>query len=372
MNGNNLGSESLNMDFLVVGGGVIGLSSALDLARTGAKVAVLDRGVCGGESSWAGGGILLPLLPWDYPEPVTRLTQWSAAHYPAWVDGIAALSGIDPEYIQSGMLVLPDYDEIAADEWCASHQVRLEKKRAHDIAGALAWDAVSLWLPEVAQVRNPRLVKALRCALEREGVRVVEQAEVTGVCFAGNAVSRLETSAGPFSASHYVIAAGAWSKPLLGEYAPPLELKPVCGQMLLFKAGPGLLRQIVIQSGFYLIPRADGHILAGSTLEDVGFAKRITVEARLELHAKAASLLPPLKNLAPVRHWAGLRPGSPENIPVIARHPEIENLYLNSGHFRYGVTMAPASAHILANLIFQRMQPFDVSPYNWPAMHLNY
>ncbi len=358
----------MHSDFLIVGGGVIGLSSALDLARAGARVTVLERVVCGAESSWAGGGILSPLLPWDYTEPVTRLTQWSAARYPAWVDEIAASSGIDPEYRQSGMLVLPDYDESDADEWCASHQVRLEKRRAHDIASALARDDASLWLPEVAQVRNPRLVKALRRAFEREGGRVVEHAEVTGICLDGNTVSRLETSAGPFSAGHYVIAAGAWSKPLLGEYAPPLDLKPVCGQMLLFKVEPGLLQQIVIQSGFYLIPRADGHILAGSTLEDVGFAKRTTVEARLELHAKAAALLPVLKNLAPVRHWVGLRPGSPENIPVIARHPEIENLYLNSGHFRYGVTMAPASAHILANLIFQRIQPFDVSSYDWPAM----
>ena len=369
MNGNNYGVMSINSDLLIVGGGVIGLSSALELVRHGARVTVLEREVCGGESSWAGGGILSPLLPWDYPEPVTRLTQWSAVHYPAWVDGITASSGIDPEYRQSGMLVLPDFDESAANAWCASHHVRLEKTHAHAIAGALTRDEASLWLPEVAQVRNPRLVKALRRALEREGGRAVEHVEVTGVCLARNAVSRLETSAGSFSASHYVVAAGAWSKPLLGEYAPPIDLKPICGQMILYKAEPDLLRQIVIQSGFYLIPRADGHILAGSTLEDVGFAKRTTVEARLELHAKAASLLPPLKNLAPVRHWAGLRPGSPENIPIIARHPKIENLYLNSGHFRYGVTMAPASAHILANLIFQRIQPFDVSPYDWPTMH---
>lgn len=346
-----MGNGNLNPDFLIGGGGVIGLSSALELARQGASVTVLERGTCGGESSWAGGGILSPLLPWDYPPAVTDLTQLSCQLFPEWVTRIAEISGIDPEYRVSGLRVLPPFDAEKAVRWCAGHGVRLEQ------------DGEGLWLPDVAQVRNPRLMKALRLALERMGVRIVEQAEVTGIVSTEDRVVRLDTTAGSFAAERYVVAAGAWSKKLLGKQGVQLEIKPVRGQMLLYRAQPGMLRQIILQNGTYLIPRADGHILVGSTLEDVGFDKATTEEARVALHARALGMLPQLAQAEFVQHWAGLRPASPDNIPTIARHPQMENLFLNSGHFRYGVTMAPASAQILANHLFNREQPFDVSSY---------
>ncbi|MDO9064644.1 MAG: FAD-dependent oxidoreductase [Sulfuricella sp.] len=344
----------MNPDFLIVGGGVIGLSSALELARQGATVAVLERGVCGAESSWAGGGILSPLLPWDYSSAVTDLTQLSCRLFPEWVTRIADVSGVDPEYRVSGMRVMPPFDAERAVPWCAGHGVRLEQ------------DGEVLWLPDVAQVRNPRLIKALRLALERMGVRIVEHTEVTGIVATEDRVERLDTTVGPFAAERYVVAAGAWSKKLLGKRGVQLDIKPVRGQMLLYRAQPGMLRHIILQNGTYLIPRDDGHILAGSTLEDVGFDKATTEEARVALHARALGMLPQLAQAEFIKHWAGLRPGSPGNIPIIARHPQMENLYLNSGHFRYGVTMAPASAQILANRLFNREQPFDVSGYAWP------
>jgi len=347
----------LNPDFLIVGGGVIGLSSALELARDGATVTVLERGVCGGESSWAGGGILLPLLPWDYSSAVTDLTQLSCRLFPEWVGRVAEISGIDPEYRVSGMRVMPPFDAEKAAQWCANHDVRLEQ------------DGEGLWLPDVAQVRNPRLMKALRLALERIGVRIVERAEVTGVMSTKDRVERLDTTAGPFAAERYVVAAGAWSKKLLGKQGVQLDIKPVRGQMLLYRAQPGMLRHIILQNGTYLIPRDDGHILVGSTLEDVGFDKATTEEARAALHARALDMLPQLAQAAFIQHWAGLRPAAPDNIPIIARHPQLENLFLNSGHFRYGVTMAPASAKILANRLFNREQPFDVSSYDWPRVN---
>ncbi|BAN35930.1 glycine oxidase ThiO [Sulfuricella denitrificans skB26] len=343
------------MDVLIVGGGVIGLGSALELARGGATVTVMDRRECGGESSWAGGGILSPLLPWDYLPAVTNLTQLSGRLFPEWVERIADLSGIDPEYRVSGMRVLPPFDAERAVQWCAGHNVRLEK------------DGDVLWLPDVAQVRNPRLIKALRLALERMGVRIVEQAEVTGIVSTDDRVERLDTTAGSFTAEHYVVAAGAWSKKLLGKQGVQLDIKPVRGQMLLYRAKPGMLQHILLQNGTYLIPRDDGHILVGSTLEDVGFDKATTEEAGAALHARALGMLPQLAQAEFIKHWAGLRPAAPDNVPTIARHPQLENLYLNSGHFRYGVTMAPASAQILTNQLFNREQPLDVSNYKWPG-----
>jgi glycine oxidase len=113
-----------------------------------------------------------------------------------------------------------------------------------------------------------------------------------------------------------------------------------------------------------LIPRRDGHLLVGSTLEDVGFDKSTTVEARNSLWQRAQLLLPALREMSLLQHWSGLRPGSPHNIPVIGRHPQLENLYINSGHFRYGVTMAPISAEILLNELNGTSQPFDVTPYS--------
>lgn len=345
------------MDYLIVGGGVIGLSNALELARRDASVTVLERGVCGGESSWAGGGILSLLLPWDYAPAVTDLTQLSCRLFPEWVGRVAEISGIDPEYRVSGLRVLPPFDAEKAAQWCAGHGVRLEQ------------DGEGLWLPDVAQVRNPRLIKALRLALERMGVRIVEHAEVTVIVSAADRVERLDTTAGSFAAEHYVVAAGAWSKKLLGKQGVQLDIKPVRGQMLLYKAQPGMLQHIILQNGSYLIPRDDGHILVGSTLEDAGFDKATTEEARVALHARALGMLPQLAQAEFIKHWAGLRPAAPDNIPTIARHPQLENLFLNSGHFRYGVTMAPASAQILANRLFNREQPFDVSSYDWPRLN---
>lgn len=354
-------------DILIIGGGVIGLSAALELAGAGAKVTVLERGVAGAESSWAGGGILSPLLPWDYAEPVTRLAGWSAGLYPAWAGALREATGIDPEWRQSGMLVLPDYDEAAARDWCAAHRTELDWVEAKVVAPSLGVEAEALWLPQVAQVRNPRLLKALRRRIDQIGVRLVEQAEVTGFRLSGSRLVAVSTSEGEFAAGAVVVAAGAWSCQVLGDLAPQPDIRPVRGQMLLFRAAPGSLRQIVLQNGTYLIPRDDGYILAGSTLEEVGFDKGVTAEAKARLMAEAARLLPMLAEAPLVAHWAGLRPGSRGNVPVIDRHPEIGNLYLNSGHFRYGVTMAPGSARLLADLLLGRTPPLDVAAYRWPV-----
>jgi glycine oxidase len=342
-----------NKSFLVIGAGVIGLSSAWELARLGAKVTVLERGCVGAESSWAGGGILFPLLPWDYNEPITALTELSRQCYPGWIDSLRLQTGIDPEYLVSGMRVLPPFYSAQAMAWCAAHGLHIEN------------EGDALWLPDVAQVRNPRLIKALRRSLDLLGVSIVEHVAVSGFRFDRGRVAGVGTNRGDYAANNYIVAAGAWRGILLGDLAPKTPIWPVRGQMLLFKAEAGLLPHILLQDGIYLIPRLDGQILVGSTLEDVGFDNSITEDAQVSLLSKAVAMFPPLGQASLIHHWAGLRPGSPDNVPVIGRHPEIENLYLNAGHFRYGVTMAPASAILLANMIAGKAQPIDVAPYAW-------
>lgn len=345
---------------------MIGYSTALELARTGASVTLLERRLAGQESSWAGGGILYPLLPWDYKGAVNLLVQRSIALFPIWSEELRAVSGIDPEYRCCGMLVLPPFSTVKARTWCDTHATRLEIARADEIAPELATNEDALWLPDVAQARNPRLLKALRRRLQQLGVEITEHTEVTGWKNDGARITGIETSRGMFNADRYIVTSGAWSRQLLGEFALNLDIRPIRGQMLLFKAEPGALRTIILKNGTYLIPRLDGHILAGSTLEDVGFDKATTEEARALLYAQATEILPLLKNKPLVQHWSGLRPGSPDNIPTIDRHPVLENLYINSGHFRYGVTMAPASAEIMTNLILGHPQAIDITPYRWP------
>jgi len=324
----------------IIGAGAVGCLTALVFAKKDWQVTLVDQGVLGGEASWAGGGILFPLLPWNYTEPVNQLALAGAARYRELCEELFEATGIDPQYQACGMRVLPEFDGETALAWC----------QAHGLTAEIQGD--SLWLPQVAQVRNPRLMAALRARLESLGVTIHEHTELLRLQSATATVQSWQSSQGiRFESDAYVVTAGAWSHNLLGEHAQPVPVKPMRGQMLLYRLEAGALSTILYRNDFYLIPRRDGHILAGSTVEDVGFDKSTTPEAASELAAKAHALLPQLKDASVIRHWSGLRPGSPDNLPVIARHPHFDNLYLNTGHFRYGVTMAPASAEILADIV---------------------
>lgn len=345
----------MSVDFTVIGAGALGLATAEALLRQGASVTVLDQAAWGRESSWAGGGILSPLCPWDYPDEVTRIALRGASQFGAWSAGLQHATGIDPEYWISGMLVKLPVDVQRATAWCHTHNVRFELKGG------------SIFLPEVAQVRNPRLLQALHARVRQLGGNIVEHCAVTGLIEANGKISALQTTQGELRAQKYVVTAGAWSRHVLGQQAQKLDVKPIRGQMLLFKFDQPPLPHIVLHEGLYLIPRQDGHLLVGSTLEDVGFDKATTIEARDTLRSRAEVILPELFGMPLIQHWSGLRPGSPGNLPTIGRHPTLSNLYVNSGHFRYGVTMAPASVEILLNEMSGSPQPFDVSPYRWKA-----
>jgi glycine oxidase len=343
----------LQKNTIIIGAGALGLATAEALLLQGDVVTILERGAVGQESSWAGGGILSPLCPWDYSDAVTRLALRGAALFGDWAGDLFSATGIDPEYQRCGMLVLPPFDLRVAKQWCASQGVEVEQR------------ADALFLPQVAQARNPRLLQSLRARVEQLGGRIVEQCGVEQIVAEAEQVKHLATTQGDFSADTYIVTAGAWSKKLLGEHALQLDVKPIRGQMLLFKFDTPPLPHIVLQNGLYLIPRRDGHLLVGSTLEDVGFDKSTTDEARTMLWQRAAALWPALRDMPVVKHWAGLRPASPGNIPTIGRHAKLQNLYINSGHFRYGVTMAPASVEVLMNELNGTPQQLDVSAYKW-------
>jgi glycine oxidase len=225
-----------------------------------------------------------------------------------------------------------------------------------------------LWFPTIAQARNPRLLKALKTFLVQQGVNFIENCTVTEIVQKNNQIHSISTSIGVLAVKHLIIAAGAWS----GELTEPLfptavfqkpQIMPVKGQMLLFQAQPDTLSHIVLDDDHYLIPRRDGKILVGSSVEYAGFDKSSTEQTKSKLKTFAFALFPTLKDFSLIAHWAGLRPGTEHGIPYIDTHPEIENLSINAGHFRNGLTMAPASAKLMADLILKRSPDIDPLPY---------
>ncbi len=356
-------------DFIVVGGGLSGMLVARELSLGGARVTLLERGALGKEASWAGGGILSALYPWRYPDAVTALCRWSQRHFPRLAEELAEETGIDPEWLPSGLLIAEAGEMANAQQWAQRWDVALERlpgDRLIELEPELAppSDGEGLWLPGVAQVRNPRLLKALARSLEVRGVVTKTHAEVIGLIEHGDEVQGVRTQDEELFATGVVVTAGAWTAAVLGSLAgSDWQIAPVRGQMLLFDADPNLVRHIVLKGGHYLVPRRDGRVLAGSTLEYVGFDKSTTHEAHDELHAAALALIPRLADCPVEMQWAGLRPGSPQGIPLIGQHPQRRGLYINAGHFRNGVVTGPASARLLADLILSRPPCIDPIPY---------
>ena len=358
----------MKTDFLIIGGGAVGLASAQSLLQAGYKVTLIERGSVGREASWAGGGILSPLCPWDYQEAVTQLALRGMGMFSDAAVLLRDATGIETEYHRSGMLLLPPFQQDPARHWCARHQFKSQSVSLADYLPAQANNKCQdngLLLPDVCQVRNPYLLSALRTHVEMLGGTILEQHEAQHFELAGERITGLKTSCGNIIADAYIVAAGAWSKVLLGEHALGIDIRPIRGQILLFKFDTPPFRQILLKENLYFIPRLDGHVLVGSTLEDVGFDKSTTVEARNNLLQQVREIFPDWQNYLPVKHWAGFRPGSPDNIPTIGCHPQLSNLYINSGHFRYGVTMSLSSAELLRNEIEGKPQPFRVEEYRW-------
>ena len=194
-------------------------------------------------------------------------------------------------------------------------------------------------------------------------MRLFEHTPVKGLLLGEHGVHGLMTEQGEFKAERVVIAGGAWSALLLETIGVTLPVRPVRGQMILYRAAPKVVQRIVLSQDRYVVPRRDGRILVGSTLEETGFDKSTTRSAMLELEAEARRLIPALTDYTIEHHWAGLRPGSPHGIPYIMQHPQIEGLFINTGHFRNGVVLGPASARLLADILLGRQPIVDPAPY---------
>jgi glycine oxidase len=357
------------MTHIVIGGGIMGLLTAHYLNAAGEKVIVVEQGKLGRESSWAGGGILSPLYPWRYPDALNQLATWSQLHYPALIEQLKSASDIDAQWIQSGMMVIDPEEIKAATDWAKTQDIPIHILHAQEISRYIpnisdkALREQAMWMPQIAQVRNPRLLKALIQSLQNNGVALLEDTPVTQLCIENDTVVGVQSQNKIIHGASVTVACGAWSSRVLQKWLPDLNVEPVRGQMILYKANPDTLSPIILKDSHYLIPRKDGRIIVGSTLEFVGFDKNTTVEAREELINFAVDLLPSLENYPVEHHWSGLRPGNSVQIPFISSHPDVKGLFVNTGHYRNGVVTAPASAALCVDLILSRSPILDTKPY---------
>lgn len=350
-------------DVLIVGGGVIGLSTALRLADEGVSVTLIDRQQIGREASWAGAGMLPPgRAPGDPTDESPRgrehfLRSLSNTIWADFSERLRDQTGIDNGYRRCGALELFSSDDALSsqqEEWQAEGIVveRLDDRSELErhVPGLAPDHTQAVWLPEFCQVRNPRHLKALEAACRLSGVEILE--DVADVCLdAEGAVVRVSTSARSFQAERICITAGSWTALLLNRLAVELPVAPVRGQVAQLKLPQLPFRCVIEQGRRYLVPRPDGLILVGSTEEQVGFDRRTTSAGVGGLLKFASELVPELAGAELVRQWAGLRPGSPEGLPFLGRIEAFDNLYVGAGHFRSGLQMSPATAQLLADAL---------------------
>lgn len=354
-------------DVLIIGGGVIGLTTAYFLAREGVQVTVVDKGDFGQEASWAGAGILPPGTPSAAQLPYEQLRAQGVAMFPDLSAELHERTGIDNGYLRCGGLDFSDeHDASACAEWRAEGVAcemvagpalqRLEPLLAPAIRGAC-------YLPDMAQLRNPRHLKALLAGSAALGVTLRPGCAILGFDCEGAHINGLRSDGGVLSASRYLVAAGAWSDGLLEPLGWQPGIRPIRGQIALLNTGTPRLRRILVEGKRYLVPRPDGRVLVGSTEEDAGFDKHTTAAAIADLLELAQRLVPSLAGAHLERSWAGLRPGSPDGLPFIGPVPGIDNLFVAAGHFRSGIQLSPATALVLTETFLGKPPTVPLEPF---------
>lgn len=346
-------------DVIVIGGGVIGLSVAYELAGQGIAVRVVDQGPLGREASWAGAGMLPPGNPAFSLSPEQRLRALSHSLWKPLSEELQSTTGIDNGYRLSGSIEVRlsgSPDQLTTeqtgwrDEGVEVAETTIAELRQRE--SAITPQVVAGYrLPELGQVRNPRHLKALMAGCAARGVQFSPGTPVIGFDRHAEKIVGIKTPAGTLQAGTFCLCTGAWSAGLAEMLKLSLPIKPVRGQIVLLNAEPLPFRHILQVGSRYLVPRPDGRVLIGATEEDAGFEKRNTAGAVSGLIRFATELVPALANASLETCWSGLRPGSPEGLPFLGRVPETENLYIAAGHFRSGLQMSPGTAVILRDLI---------------------
>jgi glycine oxidase len=359
-------------DVVIVGAGIIGCALARELAGAGARVTLVDRGEPGGEASSAAAGMLGPQAECDGPTPLLGLGMASRALYPEIVAALREETGIDPEYQDDGIVYVALSEEEEAvlarrAAWQRAAGYRVDRLRAEDVrrlAPGLTDEVRSaLLFPDDHRVDNVRLTRAYAAACAARGVAVRPGFTVARVrCEGGRAIG-VEGGGEMLAAGAVVNAAGAWAAATHARGARRLPVGPVRGQMVLLAGPEAIFRHAVYSREVYLVPRRDGRLLAGSTYEDAGFDKRVTASAVGAILGRTLRLAPVLADCVFREAWAGLRPATPDRLPVLGADPEIAGLHYAVGHYRSGILLAPVTARALAELVLDGKTAYDLAPF---------
>ncbi len=343
----------------IVGGGIIGLSCALVLRSRGLEVTVLEAGDAAKEASWAAGGMLAVEDP-ENPPALLPLSRYSRDLYPEFLREIEALSGqrVSLRTHETVQILRQQVPEHAPT---ASTGVLLSRDEARNLIPGLGDTEDRYFLLEEASLDPRELCAALRSAVLAAGVQLREQERVLSAQVEGEGIL-LRTAHSRLRADAFVNCCGAWARSL----DPSLEVAPRKGQMLVLaqpERTPRLTR-VLRSPEIYLIPRGDGRIVVGATVEDAGHSKQVEPDALGLLRRRAAWLWPPAANALQVDGWAGLRPGTPDALPVIGRYTDGSNLrFVATGHFRNGILLAPGTARAIADLVCDKMPAIDLAPF---------
>lgn len=364
---------SSNADVVVVGGGVIGCAIAYYLSREGARVVVLERGLIGGEASGSAAGMLAPLAEAHGPSPFLDLCLASHRLFPELTDTLRAEVGVDVEYVPSGLLRVAFSEDNEAElrsqiEW--QERLGMGVRR---IDGEAARGLEPLLSPRVRgaihsplehQVNPGRLVQGLARAAEAQGAVIRQETAAAGLLRRGNRVTGVRLGDGTLSADSVVLAAGPWTKRLGAALGVRLPVKPVRGQMLALGGGPPPVRHMIWGPKGYVVPKPNGFVFVGATVEEVGYRKGTTARGLASLRRMANALVPPLSYGTHVDAWAALRPGSPDNLPILGAVPGWEGLWVASGHFRNGILLAPVTGQLMARSLLEGKEAEGLSPFS--------
>jgi glycine oxidase len=361
----------MTRDVIIVGGGVIGCSIAWRLAQAGLKVTVFERGRVGCEASRAAAGMLSPQGESQTPGPFFDLCLRSRAMYRSFAEELNDASGIDVEYKDEGTLFVvlqgeDDEEKTRWARWQLEAGLPLEHVSADDlrkIEPAVTESATrAIFLPEEHQVENRRVMDALEVAMKRAGAELIEGAEVTALATERGRVTGVVLPGRRLDAGAVIVAAGTWSSPLLEPLGLNVRVIPARGQMIAVRGGARPINRVLHSSRVYVVPRNDGRILIGATVEYAGFRKSVSVGGVHALLDAALEIVPALEGFEMIESWAGLRPDTEDHMPVIGP-TGIANLLLATGHFRNGILLAPITAELVAGVIRSGCVPDELRPF---------
>ncbi len=361
------------MNVIIVGGGIMGISIALELRKSNdLDVTVLEKSIPGAEASSAAAGMLAPQFEAQGPGPLLELGLLSRMAWPKWAADLQERSGVEVGYLPCGGLqVAFTDDEVHALDakvaWQKAHGLRAElvtDAALRELEPALSPRALAASdFPDDHQVNPRKLMRALAVAATRAGVKF-RAGTVRSLLEKEGTVTGVDLDGEKLEASLVVLAAGAWSGLVAGAEIDPARVKPVRGQMMELQLRAPIFRRLLKSASGYVVPRADGSVLVGSTMEMVGFDKNVTAEGLSKLLAAAIQLTPQLAAAPVTSTWAGLRPWTDDQLPFLGEGPKA-GLLLATGHFRNGILLAPITARLVGQVVRRERTTVDLKPFRY-------